>query len=526
MASPLLSKVRRAPPQSVHLVLDASGHPARLGHGGTRGSCVYLVEVLGIRRALKMCAIGHGELAFCVAMQNALAVEPTTVGPHGELPADAPEGFASVALPLFLADRTAFATPNALGAVAPAAMLRLMAESNDPDDVLVGVVMPLFDCSLHRLLNAPSVDVACRPRDTPVTPGSPAPGWAMRHPESVESMHSMEEHSTSSDDGADGAPLPFHAVPRQRAIRSIVVIVAILERVVAGLAAVRDALPHDVCPACQARKPADTADSSSVAKTRGFAHQDIRADNVLLSRSGRVVLCDFELVAHVTEDGGTLVQPAATPTFEALAGSSASTANSLASNGRRLLPMAFHAPEGPNRPGGDAWLVGLLGLELFTGVTPIVKSAVAFDDFGAGPLLTVDPDNGIGWDSLRAHVHSRIRPFPSSEEVTTGAAAGYMDPAVAGYCADAGEDPFAMLHRLSAEFEAFLARCLANDPAKRASLPELARAPVFETLRKLTHNRPQSTIRAWVNVVGSSNSSSPMRPPAEEGADVALRTSG
>ena len=520
-ATQLSRDVRRAPPGSLRLVLDSAGHPARLGHGGNRGSIVYLVEAGGERRALKMCIIGHGELAFSVAVQRAAARAELDSGAAG--PA-APTGISSIAVPLYAVDRRSFESRDAFGAVAPATMMRLMGESAAPDEVLVGIVMPLYDCSLQRLLTAPSVDVACHPRDTPVTPGSPTPAWAMKHPDSLDRMHGMDETSTSSDDGNDGPRLPFHIAPRQRRVGSLVVIAAILERVVAGVSAIRDALPHDICHECLA--PVSTeilADPASapphqpqeLPKSTGFAHQDLRADNVLLSRSGNVVLCDFELVAHVTAEG-TLVQPLSTPTFDGLAGASTSTASSFVTNSRRLLPTAFHAPEGPNRPNGDAWLIGLLALELFTGVTPIIKTAVAFDDFGDGPLLTVDPVGGIGWPTLRSHIHRRVRPFPSSEEVTSGAAAGYMDPAIANYCCETGGDAFATLHTFSQHFESFLQGCLANDPEQRLTPAELARSPLFSMLRELTGNRPQSAIRAWVNFVGSSASSSPSRVPLEE----------
>lgn len=563
--------LRRPPAASVEIVKDTLGHPVRLGHGGNRGSCVYLVRCNGLTRALKACGLNPSEAVFCAATQallHAKSTSPTVPSPRDPAEDSYPpsghdvayqagvpsvhpvRGLDALALPIYVVDQHSFIDRASMAAVTPAALLGRLADPCTPDDLVLGIIMPTYDCSLQRLLTAASVESACRPQSTPVVPSSPGSRGSWESLDgcgsSMDDAHRggggmLDESSSDSDD----ARSPLHTTARQRQVKSLVVIAAVLEQVVRGLACLHTALAHTRCPssgATSAKSPLsasqhqrgsslpDDAPNGLAAteagvicsrcqedecrpQCNGFAHQDVRSDNILVARSGQVVLCDFELVAHFDEAHETLHQSvcdgsltdAETPTSQWSRSCFETSAR------RRLLPPAYHAPEGPYSPKGDSWLVGLLALELFTGVAPLVRASVAQDDFGDGPTLTVDPHSGIGWPFIRRHVDTKIRPFPSTEAATTGRAAGYMDPFIAHYCADNGLDAFETLHRVSAAFEDFCSRCLANSPRDRWTPAELLEHKLFEEIRTMTNSKPQLVVRRWMRTIGASAAGTPLK---------------
>jgi serine/threonine protein kinase len=491
--------VCRAPPKSIYVV-RVNGQPVRLGHGGNRGSCVYLVECMGRQRALKACGISHSELTFCAAVQQAATMNSGVDG--GPV-----VGISDIALPLFVVTANAFASREDLSAVVPEYLSSQLQSPRADELLFVGIVMPLYDCSLHRLLVAPSVDVACQAAgNLPPTPASPS--WKAFDSSDGQPF---DEVSTSSDE--EGVPLTaFHATARQRRVHSLVVIAALLHPVVRGLACLHGSLPHALGSA---------AAPQTTRTYKGFAHQDLRADNILVSRSGEVVLCDFELIGHFTAGNGALQQtpadpPASSPSLSTTALDALDYNDFIVGASRvgtRLLPPCFHPPEGPNQLRGDSWLVGLLAMELFTGVTPLIRSDVAFDDFGDGPLLHVDPGTGIGWDTIRQHVHDKIRPFPSAKAVDgveVYTAPGYMDPLIQRYAMRHDKDAFAELHIFSALFEDFCRACLANDPKQRLAPEALAKHELFTRLDEITEGSPSMAVRSWVETIGSSHANSPV----------------
>ncbi|CUG76028.1 unnamed protein product [Bodo saltans] len=81
--------------------------------------------------------------------------------------------------------------------------------------------------------------------------------------------------------------------------------------------------------------------------------------------------------------------------------------------------MHRHPPQGLGLASSDVWGVGLLAVDMLTGIVPFINEVVAKDDFGDGPLLLSQEDAGgcsvIDWDSNMAeHVH-QCRGVPPGE---------------------------------------------------------------------------------------------------------------
>jgi serine/threonine protein kinase len=245
----------------------------------------------------------------------------------------------------------------------------------------------------------------------------------------------MDAMSTSDDDCAS----PFNTKRRTARVDDVEVLCAVVYQVLLGLR--------------NLQRLAHTAAGGE--RYAGFAHQDLRLDNVLVNRDGHVALCDFELVGHLPAGGGCVTRPPADGNV-------------------RLLPFPYHPPEGVNGRHGDVWLLGLMCLDLYTGVTPLVNGIAAFDDFGDGPLLTVDPDVGIDWPHFRVAVERHIRPWPAADAPGAGAR----------------------------HFADFVGRCLRNDPADRASVDDLllhpAMAPFAAEHAADGFADPRAPVREWL----------------------------
>lgn len=124
---------------------------------------------------------------------------------------------------------------------------------------------------------------------------------------------------------------------------------------------------------------------STGALCTGFTHNDLHMDNVLLSKRGRVAVCDFELVAHLPLPLG----PDGRPTVKIHS---------------RLAPASRQSPHGVFSESSDTWAFALLVLALITGVDPLFSNERLMDDFGDGPLLkpwsqAYDGEQVVDWDA-------------------------------------------------------------------------------------------------------------------------------
>lgn len=147
------------------------------------------------------------------------------------------------------------------------------------------------------------------------------------------------------------------------------VITAILYQVVVAVATLQSKLPHS---------------SPCGNKCSGFSHNDLHLANLLVHYdTGAVVLCDFELVQHIPPSSSHHVMADRAP------------------------PMHRHPPQGLGLASSDVWGVGLLAVDMLTGIVPFINDVVAKDDFGDGPLLLSEEDAGgcavIDWDANMAH---------------------------------------------------------------------------------------------------------------------------
>jgi serine/threonine protein kinase len=164
----------------------------------------------------------------------------------------------------------------------------------------------------------------------------------------------------------------FLFTKRFEPIQSPRVITAILYQVVVAVATLQTQLKHE---------------SHSGTACTGFSHNDLHLANLLVHYdSGAIVLCDFELVQHIPPSSGHHVIADRAP------------------------PMHRHPPQGLGLASSDVWGVGLLAVDMLTGVVPFINEDVAKDDFGDGPLLLSPEDAGgcavIDWDSNMAeHVY-------------------------------------------------------------------------------------------------------------------------
>lgn len=149
----------------------------------------------------------------------------------------------------------------------------------------------------------------------------------------------------------------FLLAKRFEPIASPRVITAILYQVVAAVATLQTQLPHK---------------SQCSSECSGFSHNDLHLANLLVHYdTGAIVLCDFELVQHIPPSSGHHVIADRAP------------------------PLHRHPPQGLGLPSSDIWGVGLLAVDMLTGVVPFINEVVAKDDFGEGPLLLC-PEEACG----------------------------------------------------------------------------------------------------------------------------------
>ncbi|EKF33216.1 hypothetical protein MOQ_002921 [Trypanosoma cruzi marinkellei] len=187
---------------------------------------------------------------------------------------------------------------------------------------------------------------------------------------------------------------------------------------------------------------------------RGFTHNDIHLDNILLNRqSGCAALCDFELVGHISQDGEGLPPPAI----------------------HRLPPYCRQSPHGLFCLTADTWAIGLVVLSLLTGVDPLFDDDKLMDDFGDGPLLqshimSEGTVSVLDWEeNIKAHVEALLlRDDPTGKRL---------------------EDAAPLLD--------MCAKCLVNRPGASPSVAvELLSQPLFSSFV----NSPQEAefiLRVW-----------------------------
>lgn len=187
--------------------------------------------------------------------------------------------------------------------------------------------------------------------------------------------------STAIDDDDDSycSPNVFRSKAEFTPIADPQVIAALLYQITVGVVTLNYELPH-VGPTGE--------------QHTGFSHNDLHLANILIHYdTGTVVLCDFELVEHLPQPRGR------DPPCE------------------RIPCRSRHPPFGLWREPSDVWGLGLLAVDLLTGIVPIVDADNAFDDFGEGPLLELpsaaDMLPVIDWEgNLGEHV-AACRGVPS-----------------------------------------------------------------------------------------------------------------
>lgn len=119
----------------------------------------------------------------------------------------------------------------------------------------------------------------------------------------------------------------------------------------------------------------------------GYTHKDIHLDNVLLNDTGKLALCDFELVSPIAH--------------------SDCSSPSRFKEGKRIPAFSRQSPTGLFTPSADVWALGIFIVNLMTGVDPLFSDESLQNDFGNGPFLGKYSDNPncLDWDgNIAAHV--------------------------------------------------------------------------------------------------------------------------
>lgn len=188
----------------------------------------------------------------------------------------------------------------------------------------------------------------------------------------------LTETRTPQDQLSENPTLAvFHHIKRFEPIRDPVVIAAIVFQLVHGVAMLNTEVPHNNGRSC------------------GFSHNDLHLANVLLHYdTGSVVLCDFELVQPISLGASSSEGGGATVCQEMM---------------ERTPPLHRHPPHGLGTPTSDTWGIGLVTVDMLTGVAPLINEDIARDDFGDGPLLVPRAESGgipvIDWsDNIGVHV--------------------------------------------------------------------------------------------------------------------------
>lgn len=273
----------------------------------------------------------------------------------------------------------------------------------------VGLLMPLYNCSLKEFLQS----------FTPHGQDGALTETRSRPPSS------FLDDTFSSEDTHRGA---FNTVVKYRPVDSMEVVCCIAFQVLEAIAYLNHHLPH--------------GESAS-----GYTHNDLHLDNVLLSYSGDVALCDFELVAstpHTTHSGEV----------------------------RRLPPSTRLSPHGLFSDTADTWAFGLLLTGLLTGVDPLFTNNIV-NDFSDGPQLS-RWDGGqyvLDWESnIREHVETLLLT----------------------------QDPTGKRLQEAQEVLSICGKCLVNrEGAEPLRAVDLLDEPLFTIYRKDFRLATQ-TIKAWI----------------------------
>lgn len=308
--------------------LDASllGAPVReIGRGGDHGSRVYRIDInrvsedsisatdeVSVKEIVSRAdaykkyprSISANELLFVYTVYQQRGLRSSIVATNSPN-VSCMSGFTISQDPLVEARRFA-----ARHLVLPAAVVSC-------GDAVRGLLMPRYDCSLTEHL--------CARTRRPVAAG------CKRH--------------------LDDIPLSpyesFLTTQRYAPIESVTVVTAIAFQILEAIALLNHGMQHN----------------SEGRRCSGFTHNDIHLDNILLSVSGRVALCDFELVEHIPPPTKSIITHS------------------------RLPPYSRQSPHGLFTPLSDTWAFGLLILNLLSGVAPLFSSEKLMNDFGNGPLL-------------------------------------------------------------------------------------------------------------------------------------------
>lgn len=242
-----------------------------------------------------------------------------------------------------------------------------------------GLLMPLFDISLKQFLAERAV-------------GAGAAGLQQqRLPQQQQLQRGAARaavNTNNNDDDDDDGDDDLHVFCSKVAfppIQSTEATTAILYQLLQAVALLNENLPHSV--------------EAYGAVCSGYTHNDIHLDNIMLMKAtGLVALCDFELVGH------NPCRPIV-------------SAGQVEEQHKRLPPFCRTPPAGICTPNSDTWALGLIAVNLLTGIDPLFNNAAVVNDFGSGPLLMAynDPQRGKGisvldWQAnIESHVTATLR---------------------------------------------------------------------------------------------------------------------
>jgi len=222
---------------------------------------------------------------------------------------------------------------------------------------------------------------------------------------------------------------------------------------------------------------------------RGFVHNDLGLRNVLLQVStGRIALCDFELVSPMCAG-----QEASEPC----------NINTALPCSARIPAVCYQAPWGLGHPSTDVWCLGLLVLEMITGVIPLFDKDAITDDFSSGPLLKPYHDKSgdenetvLDWEgNIQTHVLSLLPPSalaPLTTPLLFSSAIGWTMHDVLALCGE----------------------CLVNRPkeSKLRTMRDIFNLPTFDAFKD-DPTLAESTVVSWIktNISDEDNDTSKIR---------------
>lgn len=281
----------------------------------------------------------------------------------------------------------------------------------------VGVLMPLFNCSLKEFLQR----IMCRKGDEGIKLSGEAAVTC-----TATSCSSNSDELTADSEHCSG----FRSTQSYSSITSVKTLVAVLFQVLEAITCLHDRLPH------------------GEGRT-GFTHNDIHLENILLTHSGLIALCDFELVAS-------------TPPMK------------ISMALRRLPPTSRQSPNGLFNETADIWAFGILIINLLTGVDPVFSSSISNDFSNAPQLCRWDrAERVLDWEAnISAHVNRLL----VAQDPT-----GYRQKEVQG-----------LLHLCSL--------CLVNRKNTTAmTAAQLLQQPIFSSFRS-DFGSAERVVREWIEL--------------------------